>query len=65
MYKKSSLQLIKYGLNKHLKATSQIDINSSEFNSSNIAYLKAVVVDLTKKGLGDMSNTNHRLPLKT
>jgi hypothetical protein len=58
-YKKSSLQLIKYGLTKYFKQQSNINIGSPEFDSSNVAY-KAVVVDLVKKGLGEVT---HKPPI--
>ena len=50
--KKSSVNLLKYGLAKHLKETAQIDINIDPVFASSKGVFSAVLTDMKKKGFG-------------
>lgn len=52
MMKKSSVNLLKYGLAKHLKETAQIDINIDPVFASSKGVFSAVLTDMKKKGFG-------------
>ena len=52
MMKKSSVNLLKYGLAKHLKETAQIDINIDPVCASSKGVFSAVLTDMKKKGFG-------------
>ena len=52
MMKKSSVNLLKYGLAKHLKETAQIDINIDPAFASSKGVFSAVLTDMKKKGFG-------------
>ena len=51
MMKKTSVNLLKYGLVKHLKETAQIDINIYPVFAS-LKGVSAVLTDMKKKGFG-------------
>ena len=52
MMKKSSVNLLKYGLAKYLKETAQIDINIDPVFASSKGVFSAVLTDMKKKGFG-------------
>jgi hypothetical protein len=52
MMKKSSVNLLRYGLAKHLKETAQIDINIDPVFASSEGVFSAVLTDMKKKGFG-------------
>jgi hypothetical protein len=52
MMKKSSVNLPRYGLAKHLKETAQIDINIDPVFASSKGVFSAVLTDMKKKGFG-------------
>ena len=55
MMKKSSVNLLKYGLAKHLKETAQIDINIDPVFASSKDVFSAVLTDMKQKTLGQSS----------
>jgi hypothetical protein len=52
MMKKCSVNLLKYGLAKHLKETAQIDINIDLVFATSNGVFSAVLTDKKKKGFG-------------